>query len=354
MIRGLVSATNAAGRERVRGGAEAVTRARLGPPRPDHPTGPYAWIVSPARYINLTRAALWSLTIIVISGGAVRLTGSGLGCSDWPNCEEGQFVAPLEYNALIEFMNRLFTGVVALAVIAAVLGSLRRTPRRQDLVWWSWGLVAGVVAQIILGGLLVKTELDPRFTMGHFLLSMGLLWNGTVLVHRASGDNADVDTATPVRGQVLSRGTYGMRCRLRRSVYGVTVLGAVLLISGTIVTGTGPHSGSDNVEVADRLPFLIRDVTRIHALIAIATFALVISVGRQANRLRDAETSRRVGIVAALLVAQGSIGYLQYITGVPALLVAIHITLSSLTWIAIVRLSLGQARVGVPQPEPVS
>jgi len=305
--------------------------------------------VSPARYINLTRAALWSLTIIVISGGAVRLTGSGLGCSDWPNCEEGQFVAPLEYNALIEFMNRLFTGVVALAVIAAVLGSLRRTPRRQDLVWWSWGLVAGVVAQIILGGLLVKTELDPRFTMGHFLLSMVLLWNATVLVHRASGDDT-----TPVRDEVMSRRTYDMRRRLRRSVYGVTVLGAVLLISGTIVTGTGPHSGSDNIEVADRLPFLVRDVTRIHALIAIATFALVISVGWQANRLRDVETSRRVGIVAALLAAQGSLGYVQYLTGVPVLLVAIHILFASLTWIAIVRLSLEQDRVGVPQPEPVS
>jgi heme a synthase len=307
--------------------------------------------VSPARYITLTRIALWSLTIIVVSGGSVRLTGSGLGCSDWPNCEQNQFVASLEYHALIEFVNRMFTGVVAIAVIAAVLGSLRRSPRRPDLVWWSWGLVAGVIAQIILGGLLVKTDLDPRFTMGHFLLSMVLLWNATVLVHRAS-----LDEAGPAQDTVMSRESFDTRRRLRQSTTGVALLSSVLLVSGTIVTGTGPHSGSDNAEVADRLPFLVRDVVRIHALIAIATLGLVFWVGRQANRLHDTHTSRQVGIVAALLVAQGSLGYLQYFTGVPVLLVAIHITLASLTWIAIVRLSLHHDRVGTVrrEPEPVS
>ncbi len=148
--------------------------------------GPYPFDVTPARYLALTRAALWSLTIIVVTGGAVRLTGSGLGCSDWPNCEENQLVSDFEYHGLIEFGNRMFTGVVTIAVVAAVLGSLRRVPRRADLIRLSWGLVAGVLAQIILGGILVKTDLDPRFTMGHFLLSMVLLWNATVLMHRAA------------------------------------------------------------------------------------------------------------------------------------------------------------------------
>jgi cytochrome c oxidase assembly protein subunit 15 len=196
--------------------------------------------VSPARYITLTRAALASLTIIVITGGAVRLTGSGLGCSDWPNCEEDQFVASLEYHALIEFVNRLFTGVVTVAVVAAVLGSLRRTPRRPDLVWWSWGLVAGVIAQILLGAVLVKTDLDPRFTMGHFLLSMVLLWNATVLMHRAEqrddpitvgGWTDDFDVAT------------GIQTRLRRWTRAMVALGVVVLVLGTVVTGSGPHSG---------------------------------------------------------------------------------------------------------------
>ncbi len=306
--------------------------------------------MTPARYLTFARAALWSLTVIVVSGGAVRLTGSGLGCTDWPNCEENQLVASLEYHALIEFVNRMFTGVVAAAVIAAVLGSLRRSPRRRDLVWWSWGLVAGVIAQIILGALLVKTELDPRFTMGHFLLSMVLLWNATVLVHRASTDH-DPDT-----GEAPPRETSEMRRRLHRTLTGVTALGAVLLVSGTVVTGTGPHSGSDNLEVADRLPFLVRDVTRIHSLIAVATLGLLLFAGWQANRLRDEETSRRVGIVAILLTAQGALGYLQYFTGVPVLLVALHITLASLTWIELVRLSLHPDPVGATSRvrEPVS
>ena len=142
--------------------------------------------ITPERYVKLARGALWSLTIIVISGAAVRLTGSGLGCSDWPTCEQDQFVAPLEFHALIEFGNRLFTGVVTIAVVLAVLGSLRRAPRYPALIWWSWGLVAGVIAQILLGAVLVLTHLDPRFTMGHFLLSMVLLWNAAVLLARSA------------------------------------------------------------------------------------------------------------------------------------------------------------------------
>ncbi|NDH88083.1 MAG: heme A synthase, partial [Actinobacteria bacterium] len=147
--------------------------------------------ISPERYVQLARGALWSLTVIVITGAAVRLTGSGLGCSDWPTCEEDQFVASLEHHALIEFGNRLFTGVVTIAVVLAVLGSIRRGPKRRDLIWWSWGLVAGVVAQILLGAVLVLTHLDPRFTMGHFILSMVLLWNAAVLIEKAKTDIAN-------------------------------------------------------------------------------------------------------------------------------------------------------------------
>ena len=97
----------------------------------------YRGAISPERYVQFVRGALWSLTVIVITGAAVRLTGSGLGCSDWPTCEEDQFVASLEHHALIEFGNRLFTGVVTIAVVLAVLGSIRRGPKRSDLIWWS-------------------------------------------------------------------------------------------------------------------------------------------------------------------------------------------------------------------------
>ena len=301
--------------------------------------------MSPARYLSLTRAALWSLTIIVISGGAVRLTGSGLGCSDWPNCEEDQLVSNLEYHGLIEFGNRMFTGVVTIAVAAAVLGSLRRTPRRADLIRLSWGLVAGVVAQIILGGLLVKTELDPRFTMGHFLLSMVLLWNATVLVHRAAMSDEPLLGAAGAGDVDTAEGDRRVMRRLTRAVMGA---GAVVLVMGTIVTGSGPHSGSDEEEVAARLPFLVRDVTRLHSITAIILLLGVGYATYEAHR-RGLAGVRRAGlIVTGLVVAQGVVGYWQYFAGVPVLLVAVHITLASIAWIHIVRLDLEAGLIDVP------
>jgi cytochrome c oxidase assembly protein subunit 15 len=301
--------------------------------------------VSPARYLSLTRAALWSLTIIVISGGAVRLTGSGLGCSDWPNCEQDQLVSDLEYHGMIEFGNRMFTGVVTIAVAAAVLGSLRRTPRRTDLVWLSLGLVAGVLAQIVLGGLLVKTELDPRFTMGHFLLSMVLLWNAAVLMHRAA--LADDTVQGAMWADDHDRAVAEQRV-IRRLTRAVMAAGAVVLVMGTIVTGSGPHSGSDEEEVAERLPFLVRDVTRLHSMSAILLLLGVAYVTYEAHR-RGLVDVRRAGlIVTGLVVAQGVVGYWQYFAGVPVLLVAVHILLASLAWIHIVRLDLEARLITAP------
>lgn len=309
--------------------------------------------LSPDRYQRWTTFALWSLTIIVVSGGAVRLTASGLGCSDWPNCQQDQLVADLEFHAIIEFVNRLFTGVVTVAVIMAVLGSLRLVPRRRDLVWLSWGLVAGVVAQIVLGGLLVKTDLDPRFTMGHFLLSMVLLWDAVVLQHRAGpgGRRFDPPGHRPMPGD-HDEITPTLR-RLRSMTTSVFVIGAALLVTGTIVTGSGPHSGSTNPEVASRLPFLVRDVTRIHSLTAALTLVVVVTIGRTAHRLHNDAMERHATQVGVLLVIQGSLGYLQYFTGVPVLLVGIHITLASLTWIAIVRLRLTSESV-TTKPSPIA
>src|SRR3712207_5852082 len=117
--------------------------------------------LSPPAYRRITLAATLLLAFIIVTGGAVRLTGSGLGCPDWPTCAEDRVVAPWEYHAMIEFANRTVTGLVSAAVIVAVLGSLLRVPRRRDLVWLSLGLVAGVVGQIVLGGLTVLFELWP-------------------------------------------------------------------------------------------------------------------------------------------------------------------------------------------------
>src|ERR1700730_13143086 len=141
--------------------------------------------LSPEAYHRVTLLAVWALGFIILTGGAVRLTGSGLGCPDWPTCSRHRVVAPLHYHALVEFVNRSITGLVSVMVIVAVLGALVRVPRRRDLTWLALGLVAGVISQIVLGGLTVLFKLAPPFVMAHFLLSMLILADATVLHHRA-------------------------------------------------------------------------------------------------------------------------------------------------------------------------
>ncbi|MCY4422375.1 MAG: COX15/CtaA family protein [Acidimicrobiaceae bacterium] len=290
--------------------------------------------MAPPTYARLTRFALWALAAIVVTGAAVRLTGSGLGCEDWPTCSEDRFVADLEYHALIEFLNRLFTGVVALAVIAAVLGSWVRRPRRRDLAALSLGLVAGVLAQVVLGALLVKTELDPRFTMGHFLLSMVLLLNAAVLDVRARPGAPETDGS--------QRADPWTRLMLRA----VPAVGAVLLVTGTLVTGAGPHAGDSR---AERLPLLVQEAARIHGIVAMSLLVLAVWTWW---RLRGtgAPAHARMGRVALLLGAQGVIGYTQYFTGVPALLVGIHVALASVIWIEIVKAACRPAAAEAAAP----
>ena len=151
--------------------------------------------LQPAQYRAVTIGALLAVCAIVVTGAAVRLTGSGLGCDDWPNCNDSQLIDVSSKHAAIEQVNRLFTGLVSVAVIAAVLGSLVREPRRRDLTQWSVGLVAGVLGQIVLGGVTVLVDLHPIAVQGHLLLSMVLVANATVLVRRA-GEPDGVDAHT--------------------------------------------------------------------------------------------------------------------------------------------------------------
>ena len=135
------------------------------------------WRISAAQYRAITVAALVAISAIIVTGAAVRLTGSGLGCADWPACSSTKFIDVSSRHAAIEQVNRLFTGFVSLAVIAAVLGSLVRSPRRGDLTVLSLGLVTGVVAQILLGGVTVLVDLHPAAVQGHMLLSLVLVAN---------------------------------------------------------------------------------------------------------------------------------------------------------------------------------
>ncbi len=300
--------------------------------------------LSPDSYRRITLVALVLLCFIVVSGALVRLSGSGLGCSDWPNCEEGELVAPLEYHALVEFVNRLVTGLVSAAVILAVLGSLVRAPRRRDLTRWSLGLVVGVIAQIVLGGIVVLAGLKPPFVMGHFLVSMVLVANAVVLHHKASQhdgagelgtgdvdiDDDDVDIATQAGPSIATR--------LVRVVFALVV---IVLVLGTIVTATGPHGGD---ETAERFDLPLRTVTRVHAGAVWALVALTIALCIVASRAlrrgdRSAESLRRAATRLLVFEAvQGAIGYLQYFTDVPPELVALHVAGATATFIAAVQL----------------
>jgi cytochrome c oxidase assembly protein subunit 15 len=279
------------------------------------------WQLSPERYRLITGVALGLLSIIVVSGACVRLTGSGLGCDDWPNCNATKFIDVSSTHAAIEQINRLVTGLVAVAVILAVLGSLARTPRRRDLTLLSLGLVGGVIGQIVLGGITVLVDLHPAAVQGHFLLSMVLQATAVALHVRARQPDgpreAVVDAPIRVHVRVL------------------TALTLVAIVLGTIVTGAGPHAGDED---ARRFGISIHRAAQIHGAAVWVTVAACLAL---LWRLRTRPADRAVldGLVVAwvcVALAQAGIGYLQYFTGVPAALVAVHVAgatlLFSATW----------------------
>lgn len=274
--------------------------------------------------------ALVALGIIVVSGSAVRLTESGLGCSDWPTCEENQLIADFSLHPMIEFVNRVFTGVVSLAVIAAVMGSLFRKPRRADLTWLSVGLVAGVIAQIVLGAFVVKSDLNPWLVLNHFLLSMVLVANATILHARAGYD--PVPTSRPGRSYR----------------WPITILASAAIIAGTLVTGSGPHTGSYDGDAIERLPFDVPEIVRVHGGIVIALIIVLIATMWHLNRTMAPEGEQwRARLVLLSLILQAGIGYTQYFTGVPVVLVGIHIVGATLTWIAVLWFHLDMS----PEPD---
>jgi cytochrome c oxidase assembly protein subunit 15 len=273
--------------------------------------------MSPQRYRQVCIVALALLCIIVVSGAAVRLTGSGLGCDDWPNCNNEKLIDVSSKHAAIEQINRLFTGLVALGVIVAVLGSLARYPRRRDLTWWSLGLVAGVLGQIVLGGITVLVDLHPAAVQSHFLLSMVLVANAVVLVYRSGLPDVH-------RMPVVS-------ASIRRHVGLVVALTALALLAGTVVTGSGPHAGD---EEARRFAVAITTAARVHSVAVWVAVAAVVALLWRLRRLPNDRAVLDGPLTAwvAVAVLQGAVGYIQYFSGVPAVLVGVHIAGATALW----------------------
>ena len=297
--------------------------------------------ISPSTYRRITLFALVALIFIIITGGAVRLTGSGLGCSDWPTCEDNQLVADLEYHAMVEFVNRVITGLVSAAVALATLGALLRRPRRRDLIGLALGLVGGVAGQVILGGLVVWYHLSPGLVIAHFLLSMVLVANAVMLHHRAGW--SDESESPRGRPPDAASGTRQLVAHMTRLLM---VLAVLAIVSGTLLTGAGPHGGDANVE---RLQLDIPSLARLHgtAMALCAVVALLVWASAERGSLRLRRTVRRrqsysgaARLVVGVLAAQAAIGYLQYFTGIPPLLVGIHIAGAAALWTAVLRLHL--------------
>ncbi len=284
--------------------------------------------MSPARYRTITVVALGLLITIVVTGAAVRLTGSGLGCDDWPRCNDRQLVDVTSTHAAIEQVNRMFTGLVALAVIVAVLGSLWRVPRRRDLTWLSLGLVAGVMGQVVLGGITVLVDLNPLAVASHLLLSMAIVACAVVLVRRAGEPDGR-------RRPVVSATT-------RTLAWALAAVTGAAIVAGTVVTGAGPHAGDVDIK---RFDVDITDAARTHGTLVLAavTLALVLA----ARLLRRADERRVLqGVLSSWIfvaVLQATIGYVQYFNDVPPLLVGLHVAGATALWSMTVWLVLSTA-----------
>ena len=264
----------------------------------------------------LTLALLISQAAIVVTGGAVRLTGSGLGCPTWPECTPGSYV-PIKNQAegtlhsWIEFTNRLLTFVMVAIAIATVIAVFKAG--RKDLRLIAIGQFLGIFGQGVLGGITVLTHLNPISVASHFLLSTILIAAATSLYSRRKSPAM----RSKIRGQ-------------KNSYSKVHVMwAAFVVILGTVVTGAGPHAGDFQ---APRLHIRIQEAALLHgsAVVILLLFTIAFYLRKDISQL----TKRRLLVFLFLSLSQGAIGYIQYLQGVPQLLVAAHLLGSTLVWIA--------------------
>jgi len=277
--------------------------------------------------LRLAQLALGLQVLLVVSGTAVRVTGSGLGCPTWPRCSGGSLTSTpaLGGHGAIEFGNRLLAVVMELVGIALVLAVLRLRPRAGQ-VWTRLALVQAMVVplQAVIGGVLVLTRLNPYVLIVHFLVSFPLIAAAAALVQRVHEDDA---AREPL-----------VRAELRRLTRTLVAAAGAVLVLGTLVTGTGPHAGDPRVP---RLPFSPRDVTQLHADLVFLLVGLTAASAVAARALNAPSGVRRgVRLLVALIVAQAGLGYWQYFSGVPAVLVALHVLGASLVFTVAVRTHL--------------
>lgn len=297
---------------------------------------PFAW--ASARWSLGSRALRWSTTaalvvsvLIVLGGGVVRVTGSGLGCPTWPTCD-GSSLTPipeLGIHGLIEFGNRTVTGLLIVAVGWAIISARLQKPWDRTLSRLAWSMFWLVVVNAVAGGITVLVKLNPWVVALHFVLAMALLATATLTWHRARERGA---TATPGSRRVAA--VRGPAARWSRAIgWAVVISAAALVVVGTIVSGAGPHSG-DSRDVP-RIPVDWTGAAWVHG--ALAALTLVLAVVAIAGV--PAARPRAIALLVVLLL-QGAIGLVQAVTGLPELMVALHLLGAALVWIGAVRVLL--------------
>ena len=296
--------------------------------RPPTPLGWAAerWTLGPRALRWGTTAALVASILIVLGGVVVRVTGSGLGCPTWPTCTEGSLISTPELgiHGAIEFGNRLVTGLLVATVGWAIVAARLQRPRDRMLTRLAWSMFWLVIANAIAGGITVWVKLNPWVVALHFVLAMGLLACATFTWHRArwSGGEGARPSATA-----------------RALAWGLAIVAGALVITGTLVTGSGPHAG-DSQDVP-RMGFDWSTVVVVHGSAALAVLVLAVAL---AFRLRTEEGGslalRRVGFFLLVLLGQMTLGVTQSLIGIPELLVALHGVLAAMVWVGALRVLL--------------
>ncbi|MDE3087734.1 MAG: COX15/CtaA family protein [Acidobacteriota bacterium] len=274
--------------------------------------------VGPRAFLRLSQASLALVVLNIVSGAAVRLTDSGLGCPDWPTCAGRSLTPALSFHPAVEFGNRMVVVAVTVLLAVTLLAALRRSPVRRDLVWLSGALVVGVVGEAVLGGIVVYTKLNPYAVMSHFVLGMALLTVAVQLALRAGR------AAGPGRALVDPLG--------RRAATLFLGLLALAIAAGTATTGAGPHAGGKG---AVRLPVPLDDMARTHSSIVVVAVVVLLAELALLYRAGAPEAVQERGrLLLAALAAQGVIGYSQFFLHLPALLVGIHVLGATVVWSA--------------------
>ena len=297
--------------------------------------------VTPVQFRRVTYIALVALSLIVLTGAAVRLSGSGLGCPTWPKCY-GKIYPPLTTHALIEFGNRALSGLVGIVCAVITVLAFTRRPFRRDLAWLAVSLPLGVVAQAVLGGFTVREHLAPGFVMSHFLLSMVILIFAVALAWRATFEPGARPRSTD-RLAVWS-------------VRGLALLGALTIFAGTATTAAGPHSGGTtgqdikrlDFKGADTLKWVVQQHGTVAALLGVAVIAVWLLHRRRGAAAAMMEPLTTLGV---LIAAQGLVGSAQYELQLPTDMVWVHVGLATASWLAILWSVAAAGRL-VPRTAP--